>query len=208
MVALWPNDGSEPSRGAPQVPTLYTSRLILRPFSLADAATVQRLAGEREIAAMTLTIPHPYPDGAAAAWIDTHASAFANGQGLSLAIVLQATGELCGAIGLVLAPDHHSAEMGYWLGKPYWRQGYCTEAALALLQYGFQTLNLHRIHAAHFAQNLASGRVMQKLGMRQEGYLRQAVLKWGQYMDLVLYGILWEEWLEVLPATPGRTGWV
>jgi [ribosomal protein S5]-alanine N-acetyltransferase len=171
-------------------PTLATLRLVLRPFTLADAADVQRLLNDRDIAAVTLLIPYPYGDGVAEAWIKTHERLFADRAGANFAITLQETGELVGAIGLGIDSENNNAELGYWLGKAYWGQGYCTEAAQAMLKYGFMELGLHRIYASHFARNPASGRVMQKIGMRYEGCRRQHTLKWGEFLDVVDYGIL------------------
>ena len=175
-------------------PTLHTPRLLLRPFTLADAADVQRLAGAREIASTTAVIPHPYEDGMAEEWISTHAPALAEGRSITYAITLAETGDLCGAIGLSLTPDHQRAELGYWVGVPYWGRGYCTEAALAVRDLGFSELGLHRVEAVHLARNPASGRVMQKIGMRHEGTLREHVLKWGVFETIECYAILRSEW--------------
>lgn len=171
-------------------PTLTTERLILRPLTLADAPDIQRLAGVREVAQMTLRIPHPYKTGMAQEWIQSQAAACKEGAGINFAITLRETGTLCGVIGMAIDWANVNAEMGYWLGMPYWGRGYCTEAAKAVLRYGFEVLELHRIHAAHFRHNPASGRVMQKIGMSYEGCRRQHVLKWGKFEDLEQYGIL------------------
>src|SRR6476659_2794502 len=90
-------------------PDLVTARLRLRPFSPDDAAAVQALAGAREVADTTLTIPHPYPDGAAEEWIATHGAAWVARRHVSYAIT-DPTGALVGAIGLSLAPAHARAE--------------------------------------------------------------------------------------------------
>jgi ribosomal-protein-alanine N-acetyltransferase len=177
-------------------PVLETQRLILRPFELTDAEDVQRLAGEREIADTTLNIAHPYEDGMAEEWIATHGEGFEAGRLCNFAITLRETGDLVGAMGLVINRRFDHAELGYWIGKPYWGRGYCTEAGQAVISYGFSNLGLHRIHASYFARNRASGRVMRKLGMKQEGVLRGHVKKWDKYEDLVLYAILKEEWEE------------
>ncbi len=174
--------------------SLYTARLTLRPFQVDDAAAVQRLAGEREIADTTLNIPHPYEDGMAEAWIETHEPAYEDGAGATFAIVRKDDTTLVGAIGLRLEQRFNKAELGYWVGKPYWNSGYCTEASEAILRYGFEVLGLNRIQAGHLARNPASGRVMQKLGMQLEGTARQATMKWGKYEDLVSYAILREDW--------------
>ena len=177
-----------------EFPTLRTERLVLRAFKLSDAADVQRMAGAREIASPTINIPHPYEDGMAELWISSHRGASERGELVPLAITLSADGTLIGAISLGLDQSHERAELGYWIGAPYWGQGYCTEAARAILGYGFGVLGLHRIHSSHFARNPASGRVMQKLGMTSEGCLRHHVKKWDAFEDLVVYGLLRDEW--------------
>jgi [ribosomal protein S5]-alanine N-acetyltransferase len=179
-----------------QHPTLHTQRLILRPFEMADARDVQRLAGDHAIADTTLNIPHPYEDGMAEQWIATHKPQFEAGEQATFAIALQATSELVGAIGLVINRRFDRAELGYWIGRPYWNHDYCTEAGRAVVSYGFTELNLNRIHAYHLSRNPASGRVMEKLGMTREGLLRQHAKKWGKYEDLVEYGLLREDWLK------------
>jgi ribosomal-protein-alanine N-acetyltransferase len=173
------------------LPTLETGRLKLRPFALADAKRVQELAGDPDIAAPTLGIPHPYPDGAAEAWISTHAGGFDQGTLLDLSITLKPHGELIGAVGLSSIDKANArAELGYWIGKPYWNQGYCTEACRAIIEYGFCHLDLNRVQARHLPWNPASGRVMQKLGMTREGVQRQVVRRPDCFHDLVVYSLL------------------
>ena len=174
-------------------PVLRTQRLILRPFVLEDAPQVQRLAGEREIAATTLTIPHPYADGMAEEWISAHQEKFLEGEAAIFAIVLTTSNELLGAIGLGIWKEHARGEIGYWIGKSYWNKGYCTEAAREVLRFGFEELGLISIFACHFRGNESSGRVMQKLCMAKAGMLRQHILKWGIAEDLVFYDILRSE---------------
>ena len=163
---------------------------------MSDAAEVKRLAGDRAIAATTLNIPHPYTDGMAQQWIAARRPAFDAGESVSFAITDRATGELFGAIGLRLKTDQSRAELGYWIGKPYWRRGYASEAGMAVLHYGFDQLKLNRIHAHHFAGNPSSGRVLEKLGMQSEGTMRQHVRKWGVFEDVVMYGLLRSEYTE------------
>jgi ribosomal-protein-alanine N-acetyltransferase len=109
------------------------------------------------------------------------------------AITLKADSALVGAISLAEMIKGHQAGLAYWIGKPYWNQGYCTEAGQAVLGFAFSDLSLIRIHACHLTRNPASGRVMQKIGMRHEGCRRQHVKKWGEAEDLELYGILKSE---------------
>ncbi len=172
------------------LPTLVTDRLLLRPFTLADAPEVQRLAGNREVASTTLRIPHPYKDGMAEEWIATHAAKFARSEGISLAITLRATGMLVGAIGLEIFQEHSKAELGYWIGRDFWGQGLATEAARVLVNYGFQVVGLNRIQAQHLTRNPASGKVMAKVGMRHEGTLRDHRMKWGVFEDVEIYAVI------------------
>lgn len=175
-------------------PSLDTVRLILRPFRLGDAPAVQELAGERIIADTTLNIPHPYEDGMAEEWIGAHESGYEDGKIATFAIVLRDDAKLAGAIGLRIERGLNKAELGYWIGRPFWNLGYATEATMAILAFGFDELRLNRIQAGHLARNPSSGRVMQKAGMILEGTARQAIIKWGRYEDLVSYAILREDW--------------
>jgi RimJ/RimL family protein N-acetyltransferase len=172
------------------VPVLETSRLLLRPFEMGDASELVRLAGAREIAANTLRIPHPYTRDHAEGFIQSCRANAQEGNSAVFAVLLRESRQLCGATGLEIDWVHRRAELGYWIGVPYWGRGYATEAASALLGFGFGELHLHRIFAYHFANNPASGRVLEKIGMRHEGCLRQHVTKWGEFVDLVAYGML------------------
>lgn len=175
-------------------PTLRTARLILRPYTVDDATQVQRLVGDIRIADTTLTIPHPYPDGAAESWISGHAQAFENGEVITYAITLESTGELLGTVSMIEVQRKHArAELGYWVGVPYWGKGYCTEAVMCLVNFAIEQLEMTRIVARCLARNPASARVMEKAGLTLEGCQRKHVLKNGVYEDILLYGL-------VLPA--------
>lgn len=183
-------------------PRLETARLCLRSFAPADATEVQRLAGDQAVAATTAAMPHPYPDGAAETWIATHAPKWAAHEELVYAITLKATGRLVGAIGLTLTEPHERAELGYWVGVPFWNQGYASEAAQVVIDSGFRILGLVRIQAHHMAHNLASGRVMENAGMSREGYSPQALKKDGQFHDLILYGVVRGDWPGLIEPAP------
>ncbi len=177
-----------------QPSALTTPRLLLRPFNLEDAPAVQELAGEWDVAATTGTIPHPYPDGAAEEWIERHREICDRGDSAVFAIVVAGDGSLVGAIGLEIDKANRQAELGYWIGKPHWGQGYGTEAARRVLRYAFEELALNRVYGLHMTKNPASGRVMEKLGMKREGTLRQALFRWKKFEDLEVYAMLREEW--------------
>ena len=209
--SVWFADGREPlianvrKNQMGTIPTLETERLLLRPFCQSDAAEVTRLAGDRSVAATTSNIPHPYNESMACEWIERHQPTFEKDEGVAFAITLKADGSLVGAISLMGMVKGHRAELGYWIGKPYWGLGYCTEAAREVLEYAFGVLRLSRVHASHFARNPASGRVMQKVGMRSEGCCRQHIQKWGQLEDLEIYGILEQEWRDIANQAMQRT---
>jgi len=170
--------------------SMTTPRLHLRPFTLDDAPAVQQLASERDIAATTLSIPHPYPNDGAEQWIRQGLDAIERGEMANFAITLKDAGTLIGSIGLGVKAEHERAEMGYWIGKPYWGRGYATEAARAVLQFGFDVLNLNRIVAHHMIHNPASGRILTRIGMQREGFFPQHIKKWDRYVDLIAYGIV------------------
>src|SRR5690606_29767801 len=130
--------------GADAQPVLRTDRLRLRPFTPADAPGVQRLAGDPEVSATALDLPHPFEDGMAEAWIRAHPEQFATGTLAAFAIESSEGAELYGAVGLMIEPTHRRVELGYWLGTAYWGRGYATEAAGAVIRYGFDRLGLQR----------------------------------------------------------------
>jgi RimJ/RimL family protein N-acetyltransferase len=169
---------------------LESPRLELRTWGKSDIAELVPLISAREVAATTLRIPHPYEEKHAREFVGS----IAKENELRLAIRLRHDGRLCGGIGLHPETQHNRAELGYWLGVPYWGRGYATEAATAVVRYGFEQLKLNRIFATCFMHNPASGHVLRKIGMKYEGCMRQHVLKWEEFVDLELYSILREEW--------------
>ena len=174
-------------------PTLETERLTLRQFHFSDARRVHELASAQELAATTL-LPHPYRMADAERWIMMQYEDYKKGFLVNFAIVKTEDDLLIGSIGLELNQNHNRAQIGYWVGVPYWNQGFCTEAAVAVVKFGFEGLMLHRIYAPHFRKNPASGQVLKKIGMRHEGTQRQHYLRFGTYEDTELYGLLREEY--------------
>jgi len=178
----------------PPAATINTARLLLRPFVVSDAQRVAELAGAFEIADTTISIPHPYPPELAVEWIARHEQEPHRSRAVTLAVTVAASGVL-GCVDLRdIDAEHAQAELGFWIGKPYWGQGYATEAGAALLRFGYESLDLNRVYAHHMVRNPASGRVLLKLGMRQEGLLRQRVRKWGRFEDVMAYAALREDY--------------
>lgn len=170
-------------------PTLQTPRLILRPFRREDAPRVQVLAGDKDVANTTGVVPHPYPDGMAEMWISSHQENWSLGEAAQFAITLRETGELVGCIGVSITKAHRRGDLGYWIGKAFWNQGIATESVRAVIAFGFEELGLNKVAARYMSINPASGRVLAKAGMSEEGCLRQEFFKDGEFLDLVLYGI-------------------
>jgi RimJ/RimL family protein N-acetyltransferase len=173
-------------------PRIETARLRLRAFRLADAAEVQRLAGDRQVAEGT-ALPHPYEGGMARAWIWDQALAYAAGSGIDFAIE-RADGALAGAAGLAIDRAGACATLGCWLGRAHWGRGYATEAVRAVLGYGFAVLELERICAPRFRWNAAAARVLEKAGLAQEGSRREYVAARGREETIETHGILRWEW--------------
>ena len=176
-------------------PTLETARLTLRPFRPADAPDVQRLAGDRQVAATTLRIPHPYEDGLAEAWIDGLAAAWPDREAVFAVVPKDRTAPV-GSVGLEFFPSHRRAEIGYWIGRPFQGRGYATEATEEVARFGFEECGLHRLTANCHAGNRPSAAVLLKLGMRREGVHRGHYLKWGSWIDVESFGLLAGDWRE------------
>ena len=147
----------------PTQPSLASENLILRAFVAEDADRVQLLAGEEKIADTTATIPHPYPEGTARRWIAETLEKWAAGESASFAITLAPDGELTGAISLLHIEDG-AAELGYWVGVPYWGRGIATRAVRSVVACGFEQLGLKRIHARVLSRNKASAKVLLRQG--------------------------------------------
>ncbi len=171
-------------------PVLATSRLILRPFTLDDAPVVQELLAGPEVSETTQNIPYPYPDGAAATWIAGHRAAAEEGSMLNWAVVREADATLMGTIAIGLDRKNQRGTLGYWIGVPYWNQGYMSEAATAVTEWAFQALRLNRVEALCLPRNPASARVMEKAGMTYEGILRGYIRKADHFEDLAIYARL------------------
>ena len=177
---------------------LENELLMMRPLETGDASAIRRLAAAPEIAANTF-VPHPYPPEAAGEFIQLGRERWRDGEAYVFAIIEKSSGRFAGCMGLHPVPEHSRAEVGYWIGLPYWGRGLATAALRLLIQFGFETLDLNRIEAGHFAGNVASGRVMRKANMRFEGVRRQAFWHRDRFRDAHWHAILRADY-ETLPA--------
>ncbi|HGS5155527.1 TPA: GNAT family N-acetyltransferase [Vibrio parahaemolyticus] len=147
---------------------IESNRLILRPFSLADAKRVAELAGDKQISEMTANIPYPYSVSDAESWICTHEALFLSGKGVVYAIVIKDTSEVIGAISF-LKLENGLGTLGYWLGVSCWGRGYATEASKSLISYAKKHYGLTKLQVMHLVGNERSKSVITKLGVKYIG---------------------------------------
>ena len=173
--------------------TLYTDRLILRPYEISDAPRASQLAGDKEVAETTF-VPYPYTLELAANWIESHQNLIENGDAYPFAVVLKEENVLIGTMTIRIDKHHNKGELAYWIGKEYWGKGFATEAAKKVIEFGFNQLRLNRIWAQIMSKNKASVKVLEKSGLKYEGTLKQDILRWDEYQDVDIYGVLKEEY--------------
>lgn len=161
----------------------------LRRWLRSDIDALVRYANNRNVwITLRDRMPHPYTAADAEAWI-----AFNDQQSEPLHnFAIELKGEAIGAIGFEPMSDEgrFTASIGYWIGEPFWGRGIATAALERATAYGFATLGLERIQASVYEGNLASARVLEKVGYTFEGRLRRSVFKDGKLLDLYMYARL------------------
>ena len=136
--------------------------------------------------------PHASAD-VTAAFVRRLGAEYARGECMTWAVCERRRDRFMGMISFIaVCAKCRSGEIGYWLGEPYWNRGYMTEALRMVVGFGFDRMRLHRVWAAYIVGNPASGRVMQKAGMRFEGIGRGEILHQGLFCDLAHYAIVKE----------------
>ncbi len=165
---------------------LEADSCLMRPLQTLDIARIRCYASAIEIAENTF-VPHPYPAAAASEFVETARENWRINEAFVFAIVEKSTGAFTGVMGIHPKAAHNYAEVGYWIGKPFWGRGLASAALRLIIEFGFERLQLNRIEAGHFPHNPASGRVMQKANMRYEGRHRQAIFHREAYKDFLLY---------------------
>jgi len=169
---------------------IVLSRCRLRPFREGDRGSIARYANNRRVwLNLRDAFPHPYTWSDADAWVRRVA-----GQAPPTHLGIEVAGEVVGSIGLTLQEDVHrrSAEIGYWLGEPFWGRGIMSEVVPAFTAYAFATFDLCRVYATVFEWNPASVRILEKAGYVLEGCLRKSVTKDGRTIDQLMYGCVRE----------------
>ena len=185
-------------------PTLHTARLRLRPFTDADADALFALHSSAHV--LRYWDAPPWSERARAErFIAACRQMAEEGTGARLAMDRVSDGAFIGWCSLTRwNPDYRSASMGYCLDDAAWGHGYATEAARALLQWAFDTLDLNRVQAETDTRNVASARVLEKLGFVREGTLREDCVVNGEVSDSWVYGLLRREWRPSSEPDPGR----
>jgi 8-oxo-dGTP diphosphatase len=162
-------DSFVPDTALPAGPVLRTTRLVLRPLMAADAPVFHRLINDWEICRRLPDAPFPYPAQLAGDWIEAAAHDREHKRAEQFALVEAASGTLIGVAGLRLAKGQKSAELGYWLGRAYWGQGYGLEAARRLVDWAFAALPIGQMTATVAADNDVSAALLHRLGFAQSG---------------------------------------
>jgi RimJ/RimL family protein N-acetyltransferase len=171
---------------------------VIRSFRRDDVAALVKYANNRNVSANLMErFPFPYTEANARRWLELVAA-----MEVETAFAIADADELIGGIGLMLREEvfRRTAEVGFWLGEPFWNRGIATRAVRAMVDWGFSELDLERIQARVFEENRASARVLEKAGFSYEGRLRRSVTKRGRTFDQFVYAIFRHAAGEELPA--------
>lgn len=164
---------------------------VVRSWEPGDVPSLVRHANNRRIwLNLRDRFPHPYTAAEGTSFIRRVRAGYPE-----TTFAIEVDGEAAGGIGFMLQHDIErvSAEVGYWLGEPYWGRGICTEALRAVTQYAIDHHDLTRVFAVPLAHNRASCRVLEKAGFVVEGHLRRSAIKDGKHVDQVLYAFIVED---------------
>jgi len=176
------------------LPILETERLYLRCLQKNDAAAVFDYARDPEMTHYTLWAYHKNLEDAEF-YIDQMLASYSAGKPTPWAVVLKESKRVIGTAGFIRWDSVHGrGEIGYAIGRKWWGRGYAVESSQAGLTFGFKTLHCNRIEAMCDVHNVASARVMEKIGMRYEGILREYLYAQGSYRNVKIYSILRKEW--------------
>lgn len=167
---------------------LTTERLSLQKFRLSHAEEFSALLEDKEVAATTLMLPSPCSMSDAKNMLTEYIDEEKHRKSMRWAMTKD--NKLIGSIHLVPNTNFNSAELGFWLGKKFWGKGFTYEASKTVINFGFNELKLNRIQAHAMVENASSLKLLEKLGFAQEGYHPDLVIKWGEYKDVLTFGLL------------------
>ena len=172
---------------------LETKRLRLQPFIQEDSLRIRELANNKEVASI-LGLPHPYSLEYAEDWILTQPDLIRKGVEYPLAIVSKDLNDIIGTLTIRVDKNNNKGELGYWIGRDFWGNGFATEAVKRMIGYAFIDLNLNKIWATTLSRNKASIMVLEKVGLQKEGTLKENRLLENTYEDVDVYGLLQREY--------------
>ncbi len=176
-------------------PTLTTPRLTLRAFEEADAPLLFPYASNPNVTRFTLWDPHRTVDESVSFVRDYARLRYREGTLEPYAVTLRGDPAPVGACGCFwVSHPNRTMELGYWVAEPFWGQGIAAEASRAVVRLAFQECGPERMQARVIVGNVASSRVLEKLGFRYEGTLRAALLRRGRFEDVMFYSLLRSEW--------------
>ena len=171
-------------------PILETRRLTLRKCLETDIPEFNRLASNPNVTTWIGWEPHKSVDETAE-FVKQLTEGYERGTCMTWAMCDKETDKFMGLVSFVHVKEKNfSGEVGYWIGEEYWNKGYTTEAMKKIIGYAFETLGLHRITAGHCVENLPSGRVMVKLGMKFEGVGHDEAYLHGKFYDIAHYALI------------------
>jgi [ribosomal protein S5]-alanine N-acetyltransferase len=165
------------------MPIIRTKRFILRPIKKSDIKLIAKHANDKIVARNTLSIPHPYKLKDAKIWVNKNLDNYKKKEKTDVTFAIEIDGKFAGGVGLHKIAKNHKAEIGYWLGRPYWNRGIMTEAVKVVTKFGFEKLKLRRIYAPVFLFNEPSKKVLEKAGYKLEGIVRKEAKKGDKYID-------------------------
>jgi len=173
-------------------------KVSLDPVRLEHADAIQHLASHPDVAATT-NIPEPYPENGAVSWIMSSMPRQMAGVEHSFAVIREADETLVGVSSLMNV-GQGEAELGYWVGHPFWGNGYATHAARHTLDFAFDAIGLEHIYARPLVRNAASCRVLEKLNFQLTDVVDNFFPKWDNDDSLAMYEIQQAEWQTAIPT--------
>ena len=166
----------------------------IRPWKEGDENSLVKYANNENISRnLRELFPHPYTLRDARTWIAFNKDML---PALNMAVILG--DHVIGAVGIALKEDVYrkNAEIGYWIGEPFWGRGYATAAARLMVAYTFENYDVTRIYASMFDHNIASRKVLEKAGFKHEATFKKALFKNGRYADEIIMSLLKEDYLQ------------
>lgn len=162
----------------------------LREMRISDKKSIFKYANNKKIYRWTLNIPYPYTEKIAQDWIKRNQIKYKQKNIDDLVLAIDVNGEMIGAIGIHKIEKNHKAEIGYWLGEPFWGKGIMSNALKVVIKYAFKEYKLKRLYAGVMLPNIGSAKVLEKNGFVLEGIQKKNILKDGKYIDEKIYALV------------------